>query len=62
MQRRSFVASTAVFATGLAGLSSVRAAETGVSDSEILLGSSAVLSGPLGSQIRVVHNLSLIHI
>jgi branched-chain amino acid transport system substrate-binding protein len=55
MQRRSFVASTAVFATGLAQLSSAHA-ETGVSDSEILLGSSAVLSGPLGSQIKVVHN------
>ncbi|SDD93510.1 ABC-type branched-chain amino acid transport system, substrate-binding protein [Variovorax sp. CF079] len=55
MQRRSFVASTAVFATGLAHLSSAQA-ETGVSDSEILLGSSAVLSGPLGSQIKVVHN------
>ncbi|CAN7272814.1 ABC transporter substrate-binding protein [Variovorax sp. LjRoot290] len=27
-----------------------------MSDSEILLGSSAVLSGPLGSQIKVVHN------
>jgi len=56
MQRRSFVAaSTAVFAAGLAQLSSAHA-ETGVSDSEILLGSSAVLSGPLGSQIKVVHN------
>jgi branched-chain amino acid transport system substrate-binding protein len=55
MQRRSFVASTAVFATGLAHLSSAHA-EPGVSDSEILLGSSAVLSGPLGSQIKVVHN------
>jgi ABC-type branched-subunit amino acid transport system substrate-binding protein len=55
MQRRSFVASTAVFATGLAHLSSAHA-EAGVSDSEILLGSSAVLSGPLGSQIKVVHN------
>ncbi|KQU87117.1 ABC transporter substrate-binding protein [Variovorax sp. Root318D1] len=56
MQRRSFVASTAVFAAGLARLSSAQAAEAGVSDSEILLGSSAVLSGPLGSQIKVVHN------
>jgi ABC-type branched-subunit amino acid transport system substrate-binding protein len=56
MQRRSFVASTAVFAAGLARLASAQAAEVGVSDSEILLGSSAVLSGPLGSQIKVVHN------
>ena len=56
MQRRSFVASSAVLAAGLAGLSSAHAAEAGVSDSEIVLGSSAVLSGPLGSQIKVVHN------
>ena len=56
MQRRSFIASTAVAAAGLARLSSAQAAETGVSDSEIVLGSSAVLSGPLGSQIKVVHN------
>ena len=56
MQRRSFFASTAVLATGLARLSSVHAAEAGVSDSEIVLGSSAVLSGPLGSQIKVLHN------
>ena len=56
MQRRSFIASTAVLAGGLARLSAVQAAEAGVSDSEIVLGSSAVLSGPLGSQIKVVHN------
>ncbi|WP_260590762.1 ABC transporter substrate-binding protein [Variovorax sp. DXTD-1] len=30
--------------------------ESGVTDTEILLGSSAVLSGPLGSQIKVVLN------
>jgi ABC-type branched-subunit amino acid transport system substrate-binding protein len=56
MQRRSFVASSAAFAAGLVPLSSARAAENGVSDGEIVLGSSAVLSGPLGSQIKVVHN------
>ena len=56
MQRRSFVASSAVLAAGLARLSSASAAEMGVSDTEIVLGSSAVLSGPLGSQIKVVHN------
>jgi len=56
MQRRSFVASTAAFAAGLVQMSSIQAMENGVSDSEIVLGSSAVLSGPLGSQIKVVHN------
>ncbi|MDM0037518.1 ABC transporter substrate-binding protein [Variovorax sp. J22G21] len=56
MQRRSFVASTAVIAAGLARLSSAQAAEMGVSDSEIVLGSSAVLSGPVGPQIKVIHN------
>jgi branched-chain amino acid transport system substrate-binding protein len=56
MQRRSLVASIAAFAAGLAQLAPAHAAEAGVSDSEILLGSSAVLSGPLGAQIKVVHN------
>ena len=56
MQRRSFVASTAAFAAGLVQMSSTQATESGVSDTEIVLGSSAVLSGPLGSQIKVVHN------
>jgi branched-chain amino acid transport system substrate-binding protein len=56
MQRRRFFATTAALSTGLTRMSYVQAAEVGVSDSEITLGCSAIQSGSLGSQIKVVHN------
>jgi branched-chain amino acid transport system substrate-binding protein len=52
MLRRDFISYATALGAGLCPLFS-HGSESGVSDGEILLGSSAVLSGPLGPQIRV---------
>jgi ABC-type branched-subunit amino acid transport system substrate-binding protein len=52
MQRRQIAATIA--ALGLTGLRGVHAAETGTSANEIVLGQSAIVSGPLGVPIRAL--------
>ncbi|HOY34590.1 MAG TPA: ABC transporter substrate-binding protein, partial [Piscinibacter sp.] len=50
MQRRHFSAAigASIFAPGL------RAAEQGVSDTEVVFGHTGILNGPLGAQIKVM--------
>jgi branched-chain amino acid transport system substrate-binding protein len=55
MHRRNFLAASAAAVAGLGPLSSAAfAAESGVSDTEIVLGHTGILSGPLGAPIKVV--------
>lgn len=58
MHRRRFLAASAAATAGLGPLlslpSTVLAAENGVSDGEIVLGHTGILSGPLGVPIKVV--------
>ncbi|MBX3603807.1 MAG: ABC transporter substrate-binding protein [Piscinibacter sp.] len=49
MQRRHFLA-----ATGITFMPFGRAAEPGVSDTEIVFGHTGILSGPLGAQIKIM--------
>src|SRR5690606_32354968 len=57
MHRRLFLAASAAATAGLGPLissSTALAAENGVSDGEIVLGHTGILSGPLGAPIQVV--------
>ncbi|MBB3640084.1 ABC transporter substrate-binding protein [Variovorax atrisoli] len=56
MHRRHFIAASASAAAvaGFGPLSSALAAENGVTDTEIVLGHTGILSGPLGVPIKVV--------
>ena len=56
MHRRHFIATAAaaVAVAGFGPLSSALAAESGVTDTEIVLGHTGILSGPLGVPIKVV--------
>lgn len=55
MQRRNFIAASAAAAVGLGHLSlPAHAAENGVTDGEIILGHTGILSGPLGVPVKVV--------
>lgn len=54
MQRRSFIAAASAAAVAGFGHLSSWAAEGGVTDSEIVLGHTGILSGPLGAPIKVV--------
>jgi branched-chain amino acid transport system substrate-binding protein len=55
MHRRNFIAASAAAAAGLGPLSfPAHAAESGVTDGEIVLGHTGILSGPLGVPVKVV--------
>ena len=56
MHRRNFIAASAaaVAAPALGFMSSARAAESGVTDTEIVLGHTGILSGPLGAPAKAV--------
>jgi ABC-type branched-subunit amino acid transport system substrate-binding protein len=53
MHRRNFMAASAA-AASLGLFSVARAAENGVTDTEVVLGHTGILSGPLGAPIKVV--------
>jgi len=53
MQRRSFIAASAMTGLGLGTMGSARA-ESGVTDSEIVLGQTGVLSGQLGLPVKAM--------
>ena len=56
MHRRNFIAASAaaVAVPALGLMSSAQAAESGAADTEIVLGLTGILSGPLGAPIKVV--------
>ncbi|MGJ7537420.1 MULTISPECIES: ABC transporter substrate-binding protein [unclassified Variovorax] len=55
MHRRNFIAASAAAAAGLGHFSvPAQAAENGVTDGEIVLGHTGILSGPLGVPVKVV--------